>query len=178
MPLGVLDSNYGGYDNLITKMGYSYISLKRYRKMLEAHPEWEAMLRFDTEAGKMTAEELESKIDKEGELILNSPRRYSEKELYFELCFAYLKSNYTLYLNCAENVSFFSYQETFTVAKKKAEDEMREVDLPPLFCFDFSENEPTYDKVKNCIKANGFCNKEHRLVKFLEKNSKVLEVIQ
>ena len=41
---GVLDSNYGGYDNLITKMGYSYISLKRYRKMLEAHPEWEAML--------------------------------------------------------------------------------------------------------------------------------------
>ena len=172
VPSGVLDDRY---DNLIRKKSYSYISLKRYRKTLEAHPEWETMLRFDTEAGKMTAEELESKIDKEGEFILNSPRKYSEKKLYFELCFAYLKSNYTLYLNCAEAPSLFSSPETFTVAKKKAENEMKEAELPPLFCFHFSENEPTYDDVKKCIKANGFCNKEHRLVKFLEKNSKVLE---
>ena len=47
--------------------------------------------------------------------------------------------------------------------------------LPPLFCFDFSEKEPTYDEVKKYIKANGFCNKEHRLVKFLMKNSNVIE---
>ena len=29
--------------------------------------------------------------------------------------------------------------------------------------------------MKNYIKANGFCNKEHRLMKFLEKNSQFLE---
>ncbi len=172
VPLGVLD---GRYDNLITKMSYSYISLKRYQKLLEDHSEWEVMLRFDTEAGKMTAEELRSKINKEGELVLNSSEEYMEGNLYLELCFAYLKSNYTLYLNCTATTPLFSPLPTFTVVNKKAEDEMKEAELPPLFCFDFSENEPTYDEVKNCIKANGFCNKEHRLVKFLEKNSKVLK---
>lgn len=158
-------------DNLITKTSVRYLSLKRYQDLLLDHPEWEAMLRFNSEAGKITVEELKSIIDEKDTCVLNFLRIYSANNLYLQLCFTYLKSNYTLYLNCRKE----SYPEMFIVVKKKVGDEKEETMFPPLFCFDFSEKEPIYDEVKNCIKANGFCNKEHRLVKYLMKNSNVLE---
>lgn len=161
------------YDYLMPN--YIDIYMKRYQKLLLDHPEWEAMLQFYSEAGRMTAEELRSAIDEKGTLVLNSPREYSSKTLYSELCFAYLKNNYTLHLNYGERVEFWRSLVTFTVVKKKDGDEKDEAELPPSFCFEFSKNGPKYDEVKNCIRVKGFCNKEHRLVKFLKKNSKVLE---
>lgn len=132
------------------------------------------MLRFNTKAGKITAEELKSKIDENGSFTLSAPRGYLKKELYSELCFAYLRSNYALYLYYEEAV-YPRGTKIFIIVKKKNEDKMENVVFPPSFCFELSEDGPQYDMVKKCIKINGFCNKEHRLVKFLEKNSKILE---
>ena len=149
--------------------------MKRYQKLLLNHPEWEAMLQFYAVTGRMTTEELKRAIDEKGALVLKSPRDYSSRTLYSELCFAYLKNNYTLYLNYGEHVKFWSTLVTFTVVKKKDGDEKDEAGLPPSFCFEFSRNGQKYDEIKNCISVKGFCNKEHRLVKFLKKNSKDLE---
>ena len=171
VPMGVLR---GEQDNLITKTSVGYISLKRYQQLLADHPEWEMMLRFNTKAGKITAEELKSKIDENGSFTLSAPRGYLKKELYSELCFAYLRSNYALYLYYEEAV-YPRGTKIFIIVKKKNEDKMENVVFPPSFCFELSEDGPQYDMVKKCIKINGFCNKEHRLVKFLEKNSKILE---
>ena len=166
------DMLYNKCDNLTIEMSDRYLSLQRYQELLVDHPEWEAMLQFiNGEAEKITAEELKRTIDEKGFCVLFLKRMTSERDLYSELCFAYLKSNYTLYLNFRKEFCF----ETFTVVKKKNGDKMEETMLPPLFCFDFFEKESTYDEVKNFIKANGFCNKEHRLVKFLMKNSNVIE---
>ena len=52
---------------------------------------------------------------------------------------------------------------------------MENIEFPPSFCVELSEDIPEYDELKTCIKISGVCNKEHRLVKFLEKNSKILE---
>ena len=161
------------YDYLMPN--YIEIYMKRYQKLLLNHPEWEAMLQFYAVTGRMTTEELKRAIDEKGALVLKSPRDYSSRTLYSELCFAYLKNNYTLYLNYGEHVKFWSTLVTFTVVKKKDGDEKDEAGLPPSFCFEFSRNGQKYDEIKNCISVKGFCNKEHRLVKFLKKNSKDLE---
>lgn len=170
VPMGVLR---GKHDNLITtEMSTAYISLKRYQQLFADHPEWEMMLRF--KATKITTEELRSKIDEEGSLTLSVPQGRTKKELYLELCFAYLKSNYMLYLYEKPVYSGVA-SERYIIVKKKIGDQMENIEFPPSFCVELSEDIPEYDELKTCIKISGVCNKEHRLVKFLEKNSKILE---
>lgn len=171
VPEGILDANL--YQ--MTRTIYNYIPMKSYLQLFTDYPEWEAMLRFDSEVGEITAEELKRMIDEKGTCVLNFLRLPLTRELYSELCFAYLKNNYTLYLNNRKTAPSVIYRETFTVVKKKAGDERNDAVFPPSFCFKFSEDGANYDRVKNCIKINKSCNKEHRLVKFLEKNSKILE---
>lgn len=171
VPEGILDANL--YQ--MTRTIYNYIPMKSYLQLFTDYPEWEAMLRFDSEVGEITAEELKRMIDEKGTCVLNFLRLPLTRELYSELCFAYLKNNYTLYLNYRKTAPSVIYRETFTVVKKKAGDERNDAVFPPSFCFKFSEDGANYDRVKNCIKINESCNKEHRLVKFLEKNSKILE---
>lgn len=171
VPLGVLNKE----NNLIKKMLYCYISQKRYQQLLEDHPEWQEMLLFDAEGGKLTAEELRNIMDEKGFLVLNSPRQYPEKWLYAELCFAYLKNNYAVYLNQGEYKNLWFPPESFTIVKKSDSD-IGEIDLfSPLFCFELLEEGTWYSEMKNCVKVHGFCNREHRLVKFLEKSGKVLK---
>lgn len=171
VPEGVLDANIYIMTNTIC----SYISMKSYWQLFTDYPEWEEVLKFDAEEGKITAEELKRMIDEKGVCVLNFMRAPSATDLYSELCFAYLKNNYTLYLNYEKATRSVVDWGTFTVIKKKAGDERDDAVFPPSFCFELSEDEVNYDMVKNRIKINGYCNKEHRLVKFLGKNSKVLE---
>ena len=173
VPEGVLNADI--YQ--MTDEKYSYISMERYLQLFTDYPEWEAMLRFDSEAGIITAEELKSMIDEKGTCVLYFLRVCSEKDLYSELCFAYIKNKYNLYSNYVNTSHLLSYhhQETFIVVKKKVRDEWNDSVFPPSFCFELSEGVPNYDIVKNRIKINESCNKEHRLVKFLEKNSRILE---
>lgn len=170
--------SYGVLEDDIYQMinkNCSYLPMKSYLQMLADYPEWERVLIFNSEAGKITAEELERVIDEKGICVLNFLCIRSQRNLYSELCFAYLKNNYTLYLNCEKAEHSVFYLERFTVVKKQVGDESDAAVFPPSFCFEFSEDGPNYDMVKNCIKIKTHCNKEHRLVKFLEKNSKILE---
>ena len=169
VPRGVLDFNI---IYRVINENCSYVPMKRYLQMLADYPEWERLLIFNSEAGKITAEELESVIDEKGTCVLSFP---GLKNTYLEICFAYLKNNYTLYLNYGKDEYSVFYPETFTVVKKKTGDEMDDLVFPPSFCFEFSENGPNHDMVKNYIKIKTYCNKKHRLVKFLEKNSMILE---
>lgn len=175
VPLGVLT---GRYNCLMTKTNYDYISMESYLRLLADHPEWEEMLRFDAEVGKITAKELRSMIDETGGLVLYSPLmyfNYKKKEVYLELCFAYLKHNYTLYFNYGDIENPWSSLSPSIVVAKKADNKNEETMFPPLFCFEISEDSQKYDEMKNYIRIKGFCNKQHRLVNFLENNSKVLE---
>lgn len=171
VPYGILDANL--YQ--MTRTIYNYIPMKSYLQLFTDYPEWEAMLRFDSEVGEITAEVLKRMIDEKGTCVLKFLCIPLTRDLYSELCFTYLKNNYTLYLNYKKTAPSVIYRETFTVVKKKAGGERNDAVFPPSFCFKFSEDGANYDRVKNCIKINESCNKEHRLVKFLEKNSKILE---
>ena len=154
---------------------YTPIPQKKYRELLVDYPQWEEMLRFDVKnGGQITAEELKQTVDEKGFWVLNSPPLYSMRRSYGELCFTYLKNNYTLYLNRREHKSLMNIRECFTIVSKEEGDEKEDEMLPPSFSFQISRDEPGYDALKKCIKIDGFCNKEHRLIKFLTKNSKIL----
>lgn len=180
--LAILDKIVPGnlfsiYEYFTPEEKYLYMSIpqKKYRELLADYPQWEEMLRFDVKnGGQITAEELRRTVEEKGFSVLDSPPLYSMWRLYGELCFTYLKNNYTLYLNRREYKSLINNREFFTIVSKEEEDVREDEMLPPSFSFKISRDELGYDALKKCIKIDRFCNKEHRLIKFLMKNSKIL----
>lgn len=171
VPNGIFDGDEYG----MTRKNYGEISMKSYLQLFEDHPDWEAMLRFDSEVGEITSEELKHIIDENGSCVLIFRRIARLSDFYLELCFAYLKNNYTLYLNYEEATRSLIYYEKITVVKKKVESERDDTVFPPLLCLELSKDAPYYDIKKNCIKIDNYCNRDHLLLKFLEGNSKILK---
>ena len=153
---------------------YHYIPQKNYWQHIADHPEWEELLRFNMEEGKMTADELREAVDEKGFQDVYSLEKYYIS-IYTELYFAFLQKNYTVQFKRNEYIYGSIYRTLFTIGKKEQTDDKKEDEIfPPRFCFKISRDAPQYDELKNCIEIGESCNKEHRLIQFLIKNGRVL----
>ena len=175
--LGILEEFvFGRFDmeDLTSYENYLYIPQKEYWQQIAAHPEWEELLRFDTEEGKISTDELRKAVDEKGFQDIYSPSEYYllwRKSIYPELYFAFLQKNYKVLFKQQEYI----YRTVFTIVKKEKTDDKKEDEIfPPRFCFKISRDAPQYDELKNCIEIGESCNKEHRLIQFLIKNGRVL----
>ena len=179
--LGILEEFVSGrfdMDDLTSYKHYLYIPQKEYWQQIAAHPEWEELLRFDTEEGKISTDELRKTVDEKGFQDIYSPSEYYlswSKSIYPELYFAFLQKNYKVLFKQQEYRLGAPYRTVFTIVKKEQTDDKKEDEIfPPRFCFKISRDAPQYDELKNCIEIGESCNKEHRLIQFLIKNGRVL----
>lgn len=179
--LGILEESAPGrfnMDDLTSHENYLYIPQKNYWQQIADHPEWEALLRFDTEEGEITTDELRKTVDERGFQDIYSQREHYllwDKSIYPELYFAFLQKNYKVLFKQQEHRLGATYRTVFTIGKKEQTDDKKEDEIfPPRFCFKISKDAPQYDELKNCIKIGKSCNKEHRLIQFLIKNGRVL----
>ena len=178
--LGILEESAPGrfdMDYLTSHENYLYIPQKNYWQQIADHPEWEELLRFDTEEGEITTDELRKTVDEKGFQDIYSQREHYllwSKSIYPELYFAFLQKNYKVLFKQQEH-RLAPYRTVFTIVKKEQTDDKKEDEIfPPRFCFKISKDAPQYDELKNCIKIGKSCNKEHRLIQFLIKNGRVL----
>lgn len=167
--------NFEGSQETLDEANYPYISTKEYLKLLDNRSDFIDRLRFSTDRGLLSADEIDNMV-KEGEIIefvgcpkLNNHGYGSKnKYLYDYLCAAYLRSKYIL---CVD-LSKYDSKVFITGKTEDTQDKSLEIFAPTFFL----------QKLKNkkCLTSNrGYwrkaCDASHRLSKFMISNAEHLK---
>ena len=150
--------------------------MNRYRDLLEKHPEWEERLEFRTVEGIVNAAEINERLSEGKELVLLLQRKasnilYDEQDLktYRELCFTYLRMHYEVK---AEFGSYDNPKICLSYGENSLPDGYGDY-FPPFLFLQPLDKDFNYLTHENS-RFPYFCNKEHRLSRFMLRQAKKL----
>lgn len=144
-----------------------------YSSLLKKRPDLEKRLVFDTDRGSCGCDGLKSLVKKHHRILLKESLAFAgggeneQRKMCYQLCLAYLKQNYALYMTLTG-----SSREIYITEKRGNTGEENPLIFPPAL-FLRSDGKCEY-LTERIVPIRYFCNMDHRLSQFIIKNGDLL----